>query len=401
MVGAVRETLDHFFSEKVKAALRELPREAGPLEVSKWMRREFSGDLARWCAELFELRIRAVAKFGHEVPLFFTRKGLEQATPPAVADFRAERIRDHLGICNILDSACGIGSDSLAFARAGLWPIAADLDRLHLRCTRENLLDQDFVAHTLVADAGRPAIRAEVYFADPDQRSEGKRRKDPEHWSPSLSRALAAAARFEAAAIKLPPALDVRELERPRDSSLTWVSRDRQLYELTMYVGKLAGEPVPEAILLRDGEAAARYAAEPRPCAALSAEAARSIRFITEADPAILRAGLLGNLALDLGSAPLDAHIAYLGSQEMPPETPFARSWRVLGTSSVHSRPVRALLAEHDVGPLVVKKRGFPEDAAGLSRRLRGKGSQRGLLFVTRLGDGHIAYLAEEIDRPN
>ena len=51
------------------------------------------------------------------------------------------------------------------------------------------------------------------------------------------------------------------------------------------------------------------------------------------------------------------------------------------------------MLARHGVGPLTVKKRGHPEDAARLAKRLRGKGERPGLLVITRLENGHHAYL--------
>ena len=44
---------------------------------------------------------------------------------------------------------------------------------------------------------------------------------------------------------------------------------------------------------------------------------------------------------------------------------------------------------------LEVKKRGHPDSAETLARRLRGSGSRRGWLVVTRLRQGHLALLVE------
>jgi hypothetical protein len=68
----------------------------------------------------------------------------------------------------------------------------------------------------------------------------------------------------------------------------------------------------------------------------------------------------------------------------------------VLGSVALDRRRVRALLGEHDVGPLTVKKRGHPDSAEALARRLRGPGRRPGLLAVGRLERGHRAWLLDE-----
>lgn len=394
MVGADGQSLDRFFDESVRGALSKIAPETELLEVSKRARREFEPELARWITLQHELRERAKNKFGADLPLFFTRKGLEQATPGPVARFRAERIKERLGNCNILDATCGIGADSLALARAELRPVLCDVDPLTLRCARENLRAELGFGPAVRADATRPAVRAEVFLADPDQRASGKRTREPSQWSPPLDRLIEVARGFPAAVIKLPPGLDAEALPLSGEASISWVSHKHQLYELTLWLGSLAQTTAPEAVLVSDSGESRSWSAEPEACAPLDVEAARGIRWIAEADPAVLRAGLLGNLAKAIGLAPLDAAIAYLGGREKPEPTEFARTWPVLGSASAHERPVRALLAEHDIGSLTVKKRGFPEDAETLARKFRGRGSKHGLLFVTRLADGHVAYLA-------
>ena len=114
--------------------------------------------------------------------------------------------------------------------------------------------------------------------------------------------------------------------------------------------------------------------------------------WIAEPDPALIRSGLLGALAHEQGLAPLAPEIAYLGGDH-PPHSPFLRGYEVLGGAPLDRRRVRRLLAEHDVGPLVAKKRGHPEPAEALAKRFRGSGSRRGWLLVARLEGGHRAYL--------
>jgi hypothetical protein len=135
----------------------------------------------------------------------------------------------------------------------------------------------------------------------------------------------------------------------------------------------------------------------PEEVAALDPEAARAVRWIAEPDPAVVRSGLLGLLARREGLAPLGPRLAYLGGAHAP-RSPLVSGYRVLGSAPLDRRRVRALLAAHGVGPLTVKKRGHPDPADALARRLRGAGEAPGLLVVARLARGHHAFLVEPAD---
>ena len=85
------------------------------------------------------LRWRATTKFGHDaLAMFFTRDGLEQASRPEVADHHAGRFVQ-AGVRRVIDIGCGIGSDSLAFARAGLEVVALDIDPVTAAVAQANL----------------------------------------------------------------------------------------------------------------------------------------------------------------------------------------------------------------------------------------------------------------------
>ena len=107
----------------------------------------------------------------------------------------------------------------------------------------------------------------------------------------------------------------------------------------------------------------------------------------------------MGALAAAEGLAPLAGKIAYLGGDEAP-RSALLRSFEVLDQAPLDARRVRELLRRHGVGPLTVKKRGHPQDAQTLARKLRGRGSQAGLLLVSRLEEGHHAYLLRAHGNP-
>lgn len=394
------------FGKAVGRAIASLAPDLGSLEAVEALRRVLPPDRARAAAELRELRVRAAARFPDAERMFFTRKGLEQATGPRVAAWRAARLLESAEAgATVLDATAGIGSDAIALARAGLLAVASDRDPLTAACARANLEVLGLPPRVVVADAARPAARADFLLLDPDRRAGGKsgrrRNLDPAAWSPGWGLCAELAARFAGACLELAPAADPDRLPLPPDLARAWewVSRDGELAELCLWTGALAPGADPRrrrvtALLADGGEA--RLEGIPEPVPALEPDAAAAVRWLAEPDPAVIRSGLIGNLARTAGLAPVGPGIAYLGGDQ-PPDSPLLRAWRVRGSAPADRRRVRRLLAEHDVGPIDVARRGHPESPERLERLFRGPGARRGRLIVARLARGHRAWLVESL----
>lgn len=382
-------------------ALASIPPGLDPLGIAKRLRGRLGAELGRRAAELLELRVRSRRRFPEGWLPFLTRKGLEQATPQVVAAERADQLRSSLGNSRIWDATCGIGADLLAIGLGGE-AVGSDVEPTTARFAAENLRRRGLACAVASADAGRPPWRRGAVAAvliDPDRRLAGPREGNPESWGPPLSRALELAQDVGAGCIKLPPALDPAGLEEV--GALRWVSLDGELRELSLWTGSVAGSrPRREAVALRSGGERRTFTAPPEEVAPLDAAAAAGTAWLAEPDPAVIRAGLVGALAARVGFRPLGPRLAYLGGEHEPQAEGLLRAWRVLGTAPLDRRRVRALLAEHDVGPLTVKKRGHPDPADVLARRLRGSGSRPGLLAVARLEQGHLALLLQPPEAP-
>ena len=347
-----------------------------------------------------DLRRRAVGRLTHATKLFLTSKGLEQATRTSVAEARAERIACRMRGASVLDATAGIGSDSLALAAQDLRLLSSDLDPLHATCVRKNLERLGFSPRVIIADAAHPAAKTDVLVIDPDRRTENKRHLNPERWSPTLSRCLQLAATVRGACFKLAPALDVDEfasLPSELRHSWQWTSAAGELVEVALWTGELSESTGKREIqALSKGRAPAHYSGNPIEDFHLSRADALKVAWISEPDPTLIRSRLLTRFARERELSPIGPSIAYLGSTIRPETCPWFKTWRVIDSEAVDRRRVRALLRRHDLGEVVVKKRGHPRTAAELAREFRGKGTGRGTLIVTRLEEGHRAYLVED-----
>ncbi len=389
------------YSEDWESALAGLDPHCDSVQALQALRKRLSPGAASGAAELFHLRRRAAGRLPRAGELLVTAKGLEQATPYPVAALRARTIADGAPGARVLDATVGVGGDALALAEV-VSVVGADIDPLHARYAAVNLERSGFNAHVVVASAQRPAVHADVLVLDPDRRSGGRRSLDPRQWSPTLRECLDLLGRFRSACIKLAPALDVDDVLKSvpdaTSSAWQWTSLGGELVEVALWAGELARErPGRLAVALApDGteHAFAGNLDEIRTIPCMSTDAARITPWIHEPDPALVRSGLLGRYALEHELAPLGPGLAFLGGERRV-DAPLVRASRVVGSSSADRKRVRALLREHDVGPVTVKKRGHPRSSEELAREFRGSGSRTGRLLVARLERGHRVYLVE------
>ena len=425
----------------MERALRGIDSELEPLRVISTLRRRLDPSLAREAAELHEARRRAKRRFPCSENGFFTRKGVEQMSRASVAAARAAWIAERAGACRVVDATCGVGADSVALARAGLFTVSVDRDPRSALCASANLRALGLPDRVVIGDALalplRPRATSEarcgggggvdVLLLDPDRRAEGKRSLEPEDWSPPLSEALGLALRFPGACIKLAPASDpariraaLRQLGGPGSAAagavgselapagaervpspwhLEWVDDDRELCELTLWTGVLAlpGEGAHSCLSLRTHRGppgANRLSGAPDTLVSRASPEVSEIRFLAEPNPSVVRSGLLGELANRVGMAPISPEIAWLGGPERP-DSPFLTPWKVLDSSTADPKRVRAMLSRNGIGTVAVKTRGHPDRPEVLERRFRGSGERRGLLAVARLERGHAAFLLD------
>ncbi len=358
------------------------------------LRRAASPALAAAAWEQATLRRRAAAsgKFARATALYFTRDGLEQATGEAIARHRARRYAPY---GTVADLACGLGGDALILAE-GHAVLALDLDPLRLAILRENARVSGLAGRILpvVADllVGDPP-RADALFCDPGRRdATGRRVFSTAGYTPPLAHVLGWRGLVPALGVKVSPGIVREEWPAPDMAEIEFISERGGLKEAVLWCGPLR-TVARRATLLPSGatltaDGPAREVAVGPPGAILY-----------EPDPAIIRAGLVEDLAALLGATKLDADIAYLTADRAVP-TPFARAFRVIEALPFALKRLKARLRALDVGEVTVKKRGSPLDTDQLARDLRGRGPRPLIVVLTHVVGRPYALICESIESP-
>lgn len=341
-----------------------------------------------------KLRAKAEAKFGPFAErMLFTEAGLEQATRLKVAALHAGRFRA-AGLTRIADLGSGIGGDALAIAALDLSVTAVELDEVTAAIAAYNLAPWAN-AEVVNADVTEFDLSEfEGVYLDPARRTAGhqntSRLTNPADFSPSLDFSFGLGARLPTG-IKLGPGID-RDLIPP-EAEAQWVSVDRDVVELGVWLGSLARPGIRRSALVIGEHGTAELTAD---ADSVDAQTGALGEYLYEPDGAVIRARLIGDLARDIGASMLSDGIAYLSS-ELAVETPFATRFRVTDSLPFDERTLRKTLASRGIGSLEIKKRGVDVDPAQLRKKLQLKGTESATLFLTRVAGRHTALLAERI----
>jgi hypothetical protein len=329
------------------------------------------------------LRRRATAKLGDAGGWLFTGDALQQATATPVAAHRARRLAG----MTVHDVTCSIGTE-LATLRSTCDVLGSDIDPVRLAMARYNVTG----VHLVRADALRPVSRGVVVLADPGRRGAGGRVFTPRDFSPPLD-VLLDTYRDREFVVKISPGIDFDRLNVSGEVEVTSLAGD--VREACLWSAGLAEPGVSRraTVLGADGRAEQVTDAEPDDCPVAAAG-----RWIVDPDGAVVRAGLVRHYASRHGLWQLDAKIAYLSGDRLPPAT---RGFEVLENLPFGERRLRQALAEMDCGAAEILVRGVDVDPAVLRPRLRLRGRRSLSVVITRIGAGSGARATAFICRPS
>lgn len=383
------------------------------------MRKQFSPDMAAAALDQVSLRRRAHRKFAERSEkMWFTHDGMEQASRPAVAAWRARRFTDQR-VRRVVDLCCGIGADAMEMCARGLEVVCAELDpvtaafaarNLALVASRVELLNggqQQVIEGTGGAGAAMARVVAgdatglvdelaadsqTLVFIDPARRDGRGRSWNIKDLCPSWDFVTGLLARPNPVCVKLGPGLP-REII-PDGVEACWVSDAGDVVEVGLWRGVSATHT--------PGTAAGRFHStahllpadidvtgfdDDRPVSAPGS-------FLLEPDGAVIRARALAAVHPD--ARPLAPSVAYLTVDE-PVTTPLAVCYEICEVLDAGEKQLRAWVRDNRIGILEIKKRAVDIDPAQLRRRLRPKGPNHATLVLTRTVDGLRALVVRRI----
>jgi len=386
------------------------------LRLAEELRDRYPAELVAAALTQQSLRIAGREKFSRADDMFFTRAGLEQASAEVLARHSARRF---LGLPLVADLCCGVGGDLMALTASADRVLAVDADLSTLRFARRNVAVQasgSSAASTAAAPAGasaapagasaadqlhggrvdrrgpgqRPAavgfVCADVRdlpptmlgalagaFIDPARRTGGRRLRAGDS-QPSLDWCLGLASLVPRVGVKAAPGLP-HDLV-PAGWEAEFVAVGRALKEALLWSPGLASATRRATILPGGDSLVAAPADEP-------VRVADPGEYLLDPSPAVTRAGLVQELARELGAWQLDPMIAFL-SADSPIATPFARTLRVLESMPWHEKRVAAKLRELSVGAADIRRRGLAGDVEQIHRRLSLRGDKSATVVLTR-----------------
>jgi hypothetical protein len=332
------------------------------------------------------LRAKARTKFGDFADgLLFTPDGLEQATRLPVAALHANRFRA-AGVDRVADLTCGVGADALAMSALGIAVMAFERDEATALIADHNL--RHWPATVVVHADAMTVVRdvdVDGVFADPSRRASGGGRLSLDRYEPGLGEVLALRSTFAALGIKVGP--DIAHAAIPADAEAEWVSVDGDVVEAGLWFGPLARESGRAALLLAGGTShRLSSTGAVAPVGSLA-------EYLYEPDGAVIRAGLVAEVANHVGGTLVDARIAYLTGPGG--STPFAERYRILDQMPFGVKPLRAYLRERGVGRLTNKKRGTAVTPEALRPQLDLKGDAEATVVLTRVAGTQRVIVVE------
>ena len=118
--------------------------------------------------------------------------------------------------------------------------------------------------------------------------------------------------------------------------------------------------------------------------------------YVHEPDGSVIRARLIGDLAIRLEAGMLGQGIAYLTS-DTATSSPFATTFRVLERLPMDEKVLKRTMRDRGIGVLEIKKRGVDVDPAAFRKRMALKGDGSATIILTRIAGKHSALLVERV----
>jgi len=361
------------------------------------LRRDLSRERAALVIEQVELRDRAREKSSLAQRMFFTRKGLEQATDERLAQYKAARFP---ASGSIADLCCGIGGDLLALAEHST-ATGVDLDAISVVLAeanaRVNSLNEDR-CQIIVGDAADFAVDScRAWHADPDRRPAGRRTSQAAFSRPSpdeIDRLLTANSR---AAIKLAPAAGAPPAWQ-HAAEREWLGSRGECRQQVVWFADLAAYPGRRTATVVGKQGQTRTIVENQDDQAPVATTLG--RYLFEPHAAVLAAKLTNAISREHRLAAVSPGVAYFTGDRAIDDL-------LLDVFEIHDvlpfdrKRLKSYCRERSIGRLEIKKRGVEIEPETLRKQIVQRGDASATLIVAPIAGQVKAIIAQRVISSN
>jgi SAM-dependent methyltransferase len=385
------------------------------LRLAAELRGQYPAGLVAAALTQQSLRAAAREKFSQAADMYFTRAGLEQASAEQTAAHSAGRFA---GLGLVADLCCGIGGDLAALASVTRQVLAVDTDLDTLAFALRNVAVSGASGDVtpVCADVGDLCLTGiEAAFIDPARRAGGRRLRTGDS-DPPLTWCFSLVRQIPRVCVKAAPGL--RHDLVPDGWETEFVAVGRALKEALLWSPAFSTTQRRATILPPGNAGVASAGRLPvtgggdaqgpgvggslSPGSTLVASASQPApvsepgEYLLDPNPAVTRASLVTELALELSAWQIDPMIAFL-SLDQPVSTPFARTLRILESMPWHEREVARKLRELGVGAADIRRRGLAGDVQQIHRRLALQGDKSATIVLTRRNDRPWGLICEPV----
>lgn len=395
-------------SEQAQPVLRKVQKafleKVNAVRIAKSLRKKFSPSQSALVMEQAQLRIRAQRKFELADEMFFTRRGLEQASGKRIAKYKADHFVE---MVNVADICCGIGADLIALSRRGssdvprtegVPPMTVGLDHDPLTClfARKNLeVNGISVESATVEEKEFESFSLEGFdgfHVDPDRRTAG-RTVVGTRFSPSLTSVFESVGDSVNLAIKVAPATPAQDYFSDR-LEREWIGDNRECKQQILWSGPFVKNP---------GHRTATYVGKrgvssisiPESEVGVKDDPVDGIKkYIFEPHPSVLASRLTDALARKFELRRFTLPIVYL-TGDHPVKDPLLSQFEVLEIVKLDLRATIKVLNYLGVGEVEIKRRGVDRVSASQFARMKLEGPNKATLILTRTETARVAVIAK------
>ncbi|HMA65330.1 MAG: class I SAM-dependent methyltransferase, partial [Fibrobacterota bacterium] len=324
-----------------------------PLALANKLAALFTPEERIRVTEWITLSEKIKSKFDVSQLLLCDRLAYEQSTGRLLSDWKSRLWPANV---TIADLCCGMGGDSL-FLPDTHSVIGIDLDpfRLIMFKTNGELLNKKMF--TIQADALTFPTRATYAHIDPARRNDRNQNQRKLELTPSWEQVQSIASHYTGLMVKLPPAFPDELV--PATSHQLFLGSSKDCLEILLLLGEWSHLSFKENCCAVHADTGDMYSAD-RTSIPESLDTGTGC-IIWEPSPVMIRSHLYRHWGKCHGLSQLDRSVAYLTGNTIIHE-PWARGYRVIDSCTMHQSTIRSMLRKHDIGNLIIKKRGVDID---------------------------------------